>query len=75
MQTTLESKDFKEFNIPNNIYFASIDYNTGKKSDFKSNNKNIILESFKNNDINNLSNYKLNNINNYDTLVKFRQFY
>ena len=66
---------FKEFNIPNNIYFASIDYNTGKKSNFKSNNKNIILESFKSNDINNLSNYKLNNINNYDTLVKFRQFY
>ncbi len=75
MQTTLDSKDFKEFNIPNNIYFASIDYNTGKKSDLKSNNKNIILESFKNNDINKLSNYKLNNINNYDTLVKFRQFY
>ena len=75
MQTTLASKDFKEYNIPNNIYFASRDYNTDKKSDFKFNNKNIILESFKNNDINNLSNYKLNNVNNYDTLVKFRQFY
>ncbi len=75
METTLDGKDFKEFNIPNSIYFASIDYNTGKKSDLKSNDKNIILESFKNNDINNLSNYKLNNIDNYDNLVKFRQFY
>ena len=65
--------DFKEFNVPNGIYFAPINYNTGKQTDFDD--KNFILEAFKKKDINNLNNKQLISNYNYDKLIKFRQFY
>ena len=65
--------DFKEFEVPNGIYFAPINYNTGKQTDFDD--KNFILEAFKKKDINSLNNKKLISNYNYDKLIKFRQFY
>ncbi len=65
--------DFKEFDVPNGIYFAPINYNTGKQTDFDD--KNFILEAFKKKDINNLNNNQLISNYNYDKLIKFRQFY
>jgi len=65
--------DFEEFEVPNGIYFAPINYNTGKQTDFDD--KNFILEAFKKKDINNLNNKQLISNYNYDKLIKFRQFY
>jgi len=65
--------DFKEFEVPNGIYFAPINYNTGKQTDFDD--KNFILEAFKEKDINSLNNNQLISNYNYDKLIKFRQFY
>ena len=69
----LYSDDFKEFEVPNGIYFAPINYNTGKQTDFDD--KNFLLEAFKKKDINNLNNNQLISNYNYDNLIKFRQFY
>ena len=69
----LYSDDFKEFEVPNGIYFAQINYNTGKQTDFDD--KNFLLEAFKKKDINNLNNNQLISNYNYDNLIKFRQFY
>tara|TARA_B100001564_G_scaffold341424_1_gene336113 strand:+ start:199 stop:2550 length:2352 start_codon:yes stop_codon:yes gene_type:complete len=65
--------DFEEFDVPNGIYFAPINYNTGKQTDFDD--KSFILEAFKKKDINNLNNKQLISNYNYDKLIKFRQFY
>ncbi len=65
--------EFEEFEVPNGIYFAPINYNTGKQTDFDD--KNFILEAFKKKDINNLNNKQLITNYNYDKLIKFRQFY
>ena len=65
--------DFEEFDVPNGIYFAPINYNTGKQTDFDD--KSFILEAFKKKDINNLNNKQLISNFNYDKLIKFRQFY
>ncbi len=65
--------DFEEFEVPNGIYFAPINYNTGKQTDFDD--KNFILEAFKQKDINSLNNKQLISNYNYDKLIKFRQFY
>ena len=65
--------DFEEFEVPDGIYFAPINYNTGKQTDFDD--KNFILEAFKKKDINNLNNKQLISNYNYDKLIKFRQFY
>ena len=73
VKSTLYFEDFKEFEVPNGIYFAPINYNTGKQTDFDD--KNFILEAFKKKDINNLSNKQLISDYNYDRLIKFRQFY
>ena len=70
---TLYKDDFKEFLIPKDIYFAPINYNTGKQTDFDD--KNFILEAFKKKDINSLNNNQLISNFNYDKLIKFRQFY
>ena len=66
-------QDFKNFKIPNGVYFAPINYDNGKKENFGK--KKSIIEAFKAEDINNSSNKNLDNINNYDKLIKFRQFY
>ena len=63
----------KKFLVPENIYFAPINYNTGEKTDFSDKNK--IIEAFKLKDINNIKNNKLLLNDNYDKLLKFRQFY
>ena len=68
----LYSDDFEEFKVPNGIYFAPINYNTGRQTDFDD--KGFILEAFKK-DINSLNNKQLISNYNYDKLIKFRQFY
>ncbi len=65
--------EFEEFEVPNGIYFAPINYNSGKQTDFDD--KNFILEAFKEKDINSLNNNQLISNYNYDKLIKFRQFY
>ena len=57
VQKALFKDDFQEFAIPNDIYFAPINYNTGKQSDFDD--KDFILEAFKLKDINNINNKEL----------------
>ncbi len=73
IELALYKNDFKKFLVPENIYFAPINYNTGKKTDFSDKNK--IIEAFKLKDINNIKNNKLLLNDNYDKLIKFRQFY
>ncbi len=65
--------EFKTFDIPKGIYFASVDYQTGKKTHF--NDKKSIIEAFKVKDINNPENGDLILKQNYDKIIKFRQFY
>ena len=73
IKNALYKDDFKDFSIPNDIYFAPINYDTGKQTDFDD--KNFILEAFKIKDINIINNKQLISNSNYDKLVKFRQFY
>jgi len=73
IKEALYKEEFKSFNIPNSIYFAPINYDTGKEELF--NNPKAIIEAFKLKDINNLKNNNLDTIKNYDKLIKFRQFY
>ena len=73
IKDALYKEDFKDFSIPNDIYFAPINYDTGKQSDFDD--KNFILEAFKLEDINSFNNKQLISNYNYDNLIKFRQFY
>jgi penicillin-binding protein 1A len=73
VQQALYKDEFKSFTVPEEIYFAAINYNTGKKQNF-SNNKSII-EAFKLIDIEKMRNNNLDKDLYYDSLVKFRQFY
>ena len=73
IKEALYKEEFKAFNIPNGIYFAPINYDTGKEELF--NNPKSIVEAFKLKDINNFKNNNLDTIKNYDKLIKFRQFY
>ena len=73
IKKSIFKEEFKNFNIPNDIYFAPINYHTGEKTTFGK--KKSIIEAFKRRDINNNKNYKLNLDYNYDKLVQFRQFY
>ena len=73
IKKSIFKEEFKNFNIPNDIYFAPINYNTGEKTTFGK--KKSIIEAFKRRDINNNKNYKLNLDYNYDKLIQFRQFY
>ncbi len=66
-------QDFKNFKIPNGVFFAPVNYDNGKKDIFGE--KKSIIEVFKNKDMNISLNKNLDNINNYDKLIKFRQFY
>ena len=69
----LYKDEFKSFAVPEEIFFAAINYNSGKKENF-SNTKSII-EAFKLSDIKRMRNNNLDKGLNYDSLVKFRQFY
>jgi penicillin-binding protein 1A len=73
VKNALFKEDFKEFKIPEGIYLASINYDTGLKSSLGD--KNTIIEALKAEDINNIGNKKLISINSYDNLVKYREFY
>ena len=73
ISSALYKDDFKEFAIPNGIYFSPINYDTGKEEEF--NNPKAIIEAFKSKDINKDENNNLDIKSNYDKLIKFRQFY
>ncbi len=73
VENALFEEDFKDFNIPENIYLTSLNYDTGLKS--STGEKNTIIEALKIQDINNISNNNLILINDRDNLIKFRQFY
>ena len=73
IKQALYKEDFKPFSAPEEILFASINYNTGQKD--TPSNPGAILEAFKLSDINRLKNNNLNRNWNYDSLIKFRQFY
>ena len=73
IKEALYKDDFKPFFIPEEIFFAAINYNTGKKENFS--NSDSIVEAFKLSDINKMKNNNLGKNTNYDSLIKFRQFY
>tara|TARA_B100001057_G_scaffold441375_1_gene475955 strand:- start:577 stop:2883 length:2307 start_codon:yes stop_codon:yes gene_type:complete len=73
VEKALYKEDFDEFKIPENIYLASLNYDTGIKA--APGEKNSIIEALKIEDINNLDNNNLILTNGRDKMVKFRQFY
>ncbi len=73
VEKALYKEDFQEFEIPENIYLTSLNYDTGLKS--ASSDKNIITEALKLRDINNIDNNNLISTNDRDKTIKFRQFY
>ena len=73
VEKALYKEDFKEFQIPKNIYLTSLNYDTGIKS--ASGEKNVIIEALKFEDINNIDNNNLISTNGRDKMIKFRQFY
>ncbi len=73
IEKALYKEDFNEFQIPENIYLTSLNYDTGSKS--LAGDKNIIVEALKLKDINSLDNYNLISNNGRDKTIKFRQFY
>jgi|TARA_B100001093_G_scaffold304686_1_gene290572 penicillin-binding protein 1A len=73
IRQALYKDEFKSFPAPEEIFFAAINYNTGKKENFS--NTDSIVEAFKLSDIEKMKNNNLNINMNYDSLIKFRQFY
>ncbi len=73
VKNALYKEDFKNFLIPPNIHFASVNYDTGKQVNLGT--KNSIVEAYKLKDINKEQNKNIEIQNNYDKLIKFRQFY
>ena len=73
IENALYKEDFKEFEIPENIYLTSLNYDTGNKASPKD--KNSIIEALKQRDINNIDNNNLISTNGRDKTIKFRQFY
>ena len=73
VENALFKEDFKDFEIPENIYLTSLNYDTGLKS--TPGEKNSIIEALKLRDINNLNNNNLISTTGNDKLIKFRQFY
>ena len=73
IEKALYKEDFKEFQIPKNIFLTSLNYDTGAKS--AAGDKNIIIEALKSKDINNLENNNLISTNGRDKIIKFRQLY
>ena len=73
IEKSLYKEDFEEFQIPENIYLTSINYDTGIKSALGE--KNSIIEALKYQDINNLDNNNIVSFNDNDRTIKFRQFY
>ena len=73
VEKALFKEDFKEFEIPENIYLTAIDYDTGIKTTLGR--KKSIIEALTLKDINNLNNKNLISTNGSDIIIKFRQFY
>ncbi len=73
VEKALYKEDFGEFQIPENVYLTSLNYNTGIKS--APGEKNSIIEALKFKDINKIDNINLLSINGRDKMIKFRQFY
>ena len=73
VEKALYKEDFGEFQIPENIYLTSINYDTGTKA--AAGEKNVITEALKFRDINNIDNNNLISTNGRDKTIKFRQFY
>ena len=73
VEKSLYKEDFEEFQIPENIYLTSINYDTGIKSTLGE--KNSIIEALKYQDINNFDNNNIVSFNDNDKTIKFRQFY
>ena len=73
VKKALYKEEFKEFKIPESIFFAPINYETGIYEDFT--NKKSIIEAFKLKDINKIKNNNLISNYNRDNVIKFRQFY
>ena len=73
IENALYKEDFKDFEIPENIYLTSINYDTGLKSALGD--KNSIIEALKLKDINNIDDNNFISTNSSDRVVKFRQFY
>ncbi len=73
VENALFKDDFSDFEIPENIFLTSLNYDTGLKSSLGD--KNTIIEALKRRDINNINNNNLISINGRDNIVKFRQFY
>ena len=73
VENALFKEDFNDFQIPENIFLTSLNYDTGNKS--APGDKNSIIEALKLEDINNLNNKSLTSISQRDNIIKFRQFY
>ena len=73
IENALFKEDFKEFEIPENIYLTSLNYDTGIKT--RPGEKNSIIEALKLKDINTIDNKNLISTNGSDNVIKFRQFY
>ena len=73
VEKALYKEDFREFEIPENVYLTSLNYDTGNKSSLGE--KNSIVEALKLRDINNIDNNILIPTNGRDKTIKFRQFY
>ena len=73
VEKALYKEDFNEFQIPENIFLTSLNYDTGTKS--AAGDKNVIVEALKLRDINSLDNNSLISNNERDKIIKFRQFY
>ena len=73
VENALYKDDFRDFEIPKDIYLTSLNYDTGTKS--TPGEKNSIIEALKLRDINNLENNTLISTGDHDKIIKFRQFY
>ena len=73
IENALFKEDFKDFEIPENIYLTSLNYDTGVKT--TPGEKKSIIEALKLKDINNIDNKNLISINGGDNIINFRQFY
>ena len=73
IKNTFYKEDFKDFEVPENIYLTSLNYDTGTKSTLGE--KKSIIEALKLRDINNIDNKNLFLTTGDDKVTKFRQFY
>ncbi len=73
VENALFKDDFSDFEIPENIYLTSLNYDTGVKSAIGE--KSSIIEALKLKDINNINKNTLVSTNDSDKIIKFRQFY